>query len=483
MSNFTQKNIENVVVGDKIVGFTFSNRRTRWQETTVTAVHSHAALVKKYTLASGGTVTCTPDHKWWTGRFGVGVDKEKDLHKKYSQLGFKKNEIKGLVKVFVEPEEIPEAPEIIRAAGYIGGIFDGEGGYNGGAIHFHQNEEIHDQICRRIRYCLRVLGFDWGETHAPARPGIVDFFIRGGKEEKLRFLRWCDPAKNEKFKWDILHTTRQGNYRGRDNLVEIGEEFEAVVYNLTTDTGNYVANGYASKNSQYLLNPLADSNQGFLKEWLKYWQADNLAGLVTYILCDPAGAKKKSRKHDPDYTVFFVMGLGKDGNWYVINMLRDRLSLTERADRLFEWHRKYHPIFVGYEKYGKDSDIEHYSDRMQRENYRFPITELGGNIAKVDRIRGLVPLFENGRIYLPEELHYQNYEGITRDLTHDFIYEEYLTFPVASHDDMIDCLARITDPAVPKWYGRANNTTDFTPNRGHLAPVVKGFTPRRRVSA
>jgi hypothetical protein len=44
------------------------------------------------------------------------------------------------------------------------------------------------------------------------------------------------------------------------------------------------------------------------------------------------------------------------------------------------------------------ADVEHFKDRMERENYRFEITELGGVMAKNDRIRRLIPWFEQGRL-------------------------------------------------------------------------------------
>ena len=193
---------------------------------------------------------------------------------------------------------------------------------------------------------------------------------------------------------------------------------------------------------QMLLDPKADEVQGFKEEWLKFWPANHFTGLNKIILCDPANEKKKSN----DYTVFLVIGLGADQNYYLIDMVRDRLSLTERATILFKLHREFRPQFVGYEKYGKDSDIQHYESLMERDNYRFGITPLGGHLSKEDRIRTLIPLFEQGRIYIPDRLLRTNYERVTEDLVQAFIKEEYLSFPVAPHDDMLDCLARITDP-------------------------------------
>jgi predicted phage terminase large subunit-like protein len=195
---------------------------------------------------------------------------------------------------------------------------------------------------------------------------------------------------------------------------------------------------------QMLQDPKADETQGFKEEWLKYaapdWRTLNRA-----ILIDPASAKKK----ESDYTAGWVIGLGSDRNIYVLDMVRDRLSLTQRADLVMAWHRRWQPMAVGYEHYGMMADIEHIRDRQERENYRFAITELGGQMPKVDRIRRLIPWFEKGRIFIPPKLVKANYEGISVDLTRAFIDEEYLSFPVALHDDMLDSLARVLDEGLP----------------------------------
>jgi len=202
--------------------------------------------------------------------------------------------------------------------------------------------------------------------------------------------------------------------------------------------------------TQMLQDPRADSIQGFREEDLRFWPALHYNHLNIYLLVDPANDKKKRS----DYTAAFVIGLGEDKNYYVIDIIRDRLSLTERGNLLMSLHRQYRPLRVGYEQYGMQADIEYYETVMQKENYRFVITPLGGQVSKVDRIGGLMPLFEDHRIYLPDRAVHVNYEGIQEDVVKAFIYEEFKAFPFSAHDDMLDCLARITDPdfklAVPK---------------------------------
>lgn len=195
---------------------------------------------------------------------------------------------------------------------------------------------------------------------------------------------------------------------------------------------------------QMLQDPKADETQGFKEEWLKY-ASPNPSGLNVVLVFDPASAKKK----DSDYTAGWALGLGGDKNIYVLDCIRDRLSLTERATLVFNWHRKWQPMAVGYERYGMMGDIEHILDRQERENYRFPITELGGAMPKVDRIRRLIPWFESGRMFLPAKLDKTNYEGRSVDLVRTFIDEEFKPFPVAIHDDMLDALARVLDSNLP----------------------------------
>jgi predicted phage terminase large subunit-like protein len=200
--------------------------------------------------------------------------------------------------------------------------------------------------------------------------------------------------------------------------------------------GSYVAA------SQLLMNPLADHVMGLKKEWLEYYDVlRNSAAWNVYILVDPASEKKKSS----DYTVIVVIGLGVDNNYYLLDGIRDRLNLTERTSALFDKVRQWKPKTVGYEKYGLQSDIEHIKYVQQQEGFRFNILELGGTMGKNDRIRRLVPAFEQHRFYFPRRLLYSTYDGKTADFVQALVNEEYVNFPVASHDDILDAMARITD--------------------------------------
>lgn len=200
--------------------------------------------------------------------------------------------------------------------------------------------------------------------------------------------------------------------------------------------------GPYSFSAQLLLDPTADRSQGFRDEWLRYHEIPGDAnGMNKYLLVDAANEKNKKS----DYTAAVIIGLNSDNNYYLLDMVRDRLNLTERGEMVFNLHRRWRPIGVGYEKYGLMADVEYIKERMSRESYYFDITELGGRMGKNDRIKRLVPIFEAGRFYLPESLFKINYEHQQIDLIKAFIDQEYKPFPVGTHDDMLDAISRIVD--------------------------------------
>lgn len=209
--------------------------------------------------------------------------------------------------------------------------------------------------------------------------------------------------------------------------------------------------------SQMLLDPTADQLQGFKHEWLRHYKGKSEGdGMNVYIIVDAANSKRK----ESDFTAIGVIGLGSDQNYYLLDGIRDKISLTQRGDALFSLHRRWRPRGVGYEEYGMQSDIEYIRDRMGRENYRFEITKLAGRMPKPDRIRRMIPIFENSRFWLPETLPKPDFEGINRELIDIFIREEYLPFPVGLHDDFFDMMSRIVDEELGVIWPKPNVTKD-----------------------
>lgn len=169
----------------------------------------------------------------------------------------------------------------------------------------------------------------------------------------------------------------------------------------------------------------------FKPEWLRHWKAAPKDG-NRYLIVNPAHERKKSRT-----TEFVVVELGEDRHYYVLEMIRRELDLGERTDLLFQLHRQYRPLRVGYEEHALEADREHIRERQDSEHYRFTLTPLeAGKMTLDDRIRRLVPLFEAERIVLPpREL----------EIVGEFIASEYRPYPAAPRTGLLDALSRILD--------------------------------------
>ena len=209
---------------------------------------------------------------------------------------------------------------------------------------------------------------------------------------------------------------------------------------------------------QFLLDPqqaMEAHSIGFEAGWWHVYRPGfSLNSLNRYILVDPAG-------HGPESNSLFalwVVGVGADRKWRILDGVLDSLDLSGRADAVFEMVRKYDPLKVVYERYGFQADFEYIRERQNRENYIFPIVEVGGKFHKDERIERLIPKFRNGEVLCPDTLMYRNREGKDIDLIKRFHEQEYSKWPFGKAKDQLDALSRICDDlvvnyVVPRSYG------------------------------
>lgn len=223
-----------------------------------------------------------------------------------------------------------------------------------------------------------------------------------------------------------------------------------VLDNARLRLGEY---GYAG---QYLQEPVPIGGGLFSLSWPQFY---NPAGIKpkemnVVILVDPAGGdddEKRKKDKNSDWTAMMVVGLANDNNYYLLDILRDRLNPTERIDTLFILHRKWNtlcgkPPKVAYEKYSMQSDTHYIKLKMQQDAYHFPMTVVAGPAHKTTRVSRLVPDMQNGRWYFPSSQLYVDGEGRKWDLVQELLNTEMKTFPLSKHDDMLDALARVYEP-------------------------------------
>ena len=231
-----------------------------------------------------------------------------------------------------------------------------------------------------------------------------------------------------------------------------------VLDRLRNDMGEYAYAG------QYLQHPAPIGGGEFKPHWLKYY--NNLSkdfspqGMNVYIIVDPASGKK-TKGYDQDYTAMAVVGLHSDKNYYLLDLVRDRLNPTERINTLIDLHMKWNRKSgkvpkVFYEDYGMQSDVFYLEKTMSQLNYRFPLNTVKGKLKKEDRIRRLIPLFEEERFYLPKQIWYDNVKGERIELIKSLVDDEMGVFPVGKHDDMLDAISRIFDKDVYATFPSSN---------------------------
>ena len=208
---------------------------------------------------------------------------------------------------------------------------------------------------------------------------------------------------------------------------------------------------------QYMLNPMAEDNVDFKKSWLQYYDGSYQDGKLTVTWCsnpdiqtpftvpvnvfttvDPASSKKKSS----DFTCSVTNAVTPDNKWFILNMVRDKLNPTERVNLVFDLHRKYKAIKTGYETVGfQESDRFYIKQRMFNENYFFALEELKTHQQrKEDRIRAMIPRWENLQVFLPRQITHKTYEGKVENMVLQF-EDEFLFFPGSKHDDLLDAMA------------------------------------------
>jgi DNA repair photolyase len=126
------------------------------------------------------------------------------------------------------------------AKGFLAGIFDAEGSCSRGILRI-SNED--PEILGQTLACLATLGFD-AVLERPRVNGVRNIRLRGGLPERLRFFHTTDPAITRKR--DIERTALKGRAARVVSVEALG--LELPLYDMTTGTGDFIANGVVSHN-------------------------------------------------------------------------------------------------------------------------------------------------------------------------------------------------------------------------------------------
>lgn len=427
MADWSTKRLDEIKVGDEIIGFengegqrNKGSTRNKLLKTTVLDITKRIADTQIVNMESGRQIRCTPDHHWYTGR--------KDAtHRPYAPVVVGRK----MMQIVNTDDNLYLDPDKIIDWAWLGGMIDGEGACKYGSISIHQYPSSNPEVFARIDSTLKRLKL-------PYKKYERSFVINGGRQSKFDVLRYAKPAKSYQI-LDTLWKKNTGMVSTKDKVVSILPYGKEEVYGLTTGTGNYVAWGYASKNSkQYLNEPVSDENAVFKRDQIirKNWEEVRGIPINWYLSVDPSYEGQYS-----DFAALVLAGMDYQRNLYVKWITRKKYNYSEIINEMFriytESEVKIQQVLI--ETVGPQKSIMfELNNEQKRRNTWMPVKQMNPNKNKEERIRGLAPFYEFGHIFHIKEC--PNLEELEYEL---------LLFPSARHDDMIDALASILEIASP----------------------------------
>ncbi|HTA35652.1 MAG TPA: hypothetical protein VK761_02960, partial [Solirubrobacteraceae bacterium] len=136
----------------------------------------------------------------------------------------------------------PILPGLSWMKGFLAGVFDAEGSCLDHVIRISNTDP---EILGWIKAALGRFRFDFATESTKHANGLMVIRIRGGLAERMRFFLGVDPAITRKRVIDG-HALKTNAELGVDSIRSLGMTMR--LYDLTTGTGDFIANGVVSHN-------------------------------------------------------------------------------------------------------------------------------------------------------------------------------------------------------------------------------------------
>lgn len=164
---------------------------------------------------------------------------------------------------------------------------------------------------------------------------------------------------------------------------------------------------------ELMLRITSDEERLVLDEDIKWYSRDLLIQYKNnynfYITTDLALSDKESA----DYSVIAVWAINANGDWFWVDGVVHRKTISHTYDELFRLVQKWKPQGVGIEVSGQQSGFIPWLKEMQaRRNIWFTFASHGNGGKpgirptqnKLVRFNGMVPMFKMGKIHFPQEM-------------------------------------------------------------------------------
>ena len=430
MADWTYKEIKDIVLGDEVVGFsddgTMSDK-SKLLKSKVNLLERLEKPVVKITLASGTVVLCTEDHPWYTGR------KDK-THKPYlpARVGGK--------LLVIDCPSVPSAEDLMNYR-YLGGLIDGEGACSHGSIAIGQSKAANPDVYAAIESVLKLLNIPYSiakvnpnDTHIlrnkVIRRGLGEAFVLGGgRQVKADIIRFSKLAKAHRILSTIWkHPSHP--IKATDEVMSIEAVGIRTVYAIGTTSGNYVAYGYATKNTQYLNRPRSGEDVTFEVAYVNRHSSltEYPHGLTRLTYVDLAGWKDTTKRLCRN--VVLTGARDEKNHLWIYRVDAGRFNPTEVIE-LIKAHVKQFETRVFIEEIGYQTALRHFAKLdMEREgSFAYSIDPLPFDLsagAKVMRIQSVQPVVKNGMLHVLGSM--------------TSLMSELEDYPYSATKDILDCL-------------------------------------------
>ena len=181
----------------------------------------------------------------------------------------------------------------------------------------------------------------------------------------------------------------------------------------------------------YQQRPIALEGKIFNAKWLQYYH--NLPQKECYIYQSWDCANKAGISND--YSVCTTWAVTPDGNYYIIDTMRDKLEYPRLRQKVLDLYKQYNPDAVLIEDHASGQQL---LQEFKGDEYDIQVIAINVHKDKTNRFLGILPNFEAGRIYINKDRYWRN------DLEH-----ELTNFPHVKHDDQVDSISQFLN-----WYNK-----------------------------
>lgn len=255
--------------------------------------------------------------------------------------------------------------------------------------------------------------------------------------------------------WTVLHFPAIAEHDEEHRLK--GEALWPDQYSLANLEQTKADIGSYEWSALYQGNPINEETQEFKEPWFQYRLWSEVQDMYTrkFATIDSALTKKKTS----DFTGVTRNYVNTDDEWH-IKSRRYKINSTECVNLIFDLHEEGFET-IGIEEGAFYQAVEPFL-RVEMEKRRiYPNVQplKHGGTMKETRIRGLIPRYENKKVF--------HIEGECDELE-----EELLRFPKSRNDDCMDSTAYQSQIAYaptppPTFYEEARNKMNLDPRTGY----------------